>query len=229
MRVLFVCTGNTCRSLMAEGLATKVLRRLNLADKIEVESAGLAAFPGMPASSEALQVLAEEGLDFSKHKARQLTGEIVSQADLILTMTTAQKRRLLELFPEASGKVFILKELAEPIEPSISSHLARLTEQIREKQSSFWKAHGSDLKALKDERTRILQRLQEIEDEIAVLNDHLGDEIKEELAELNGLEDKLVQYDISDPYGQPEDIYRECAGEIRQALETVFKRLGEKM
>lgn len=123
MRLLFVCTGNTCRSLMAEFLASKILRHLNLEDKFEVSSAGLAAFPGAPASPGACAVLSREGIDVSDHRARQLTEEMVHSADLILTMTAAQKQHLVDLFPEDAEKIFILKEFAQGSPPDTEESL----------------------------------------------------------------------------------------------------------
>ncbi|HHV34902.1 MAG TPA: low molecular weight protein arginine phosphatase [Syntrophomonadaceae bacterium] len=117
MRLLFVCTGNTCRSLMAEGLASKIINRLNLVGKLEVASAGLAAFPGAPASSGARSVLSREGIDVSEHQAKQLTEDMLYNADVILTMTAVQKQHLTDLFPEVAEKIFILKEFAQGSSP----------------------------------------------------------------------------------------------------------------
>jgi protein-tyrosine-phosphatase len=120
VRLLFVCTGNTCRSPMAEGLASKILQRLKLTEKIDVFSAGIAALPGAPASSEAHSVLFRQGLDLSGHKARQLTKEMINDADLILTMTAAQKQLLQEFFPDMAEKIFIVKEFSEATNSSCS-------------------------------------------------------------------------------------------------------------
>ncbi len=108
--VLFVCTGNTCRSPIAEGLARQFLGHFRLQGQVEVASAGLFTTPGRPASPEAIAVLAEKGIDLSAHRTAGLTPKQVRQADLILTMEERQKRRLLELFPNAGGRVFVLKE-----------------------------------------------------------------------------------------------------------------------
>lgn len=111
--LLFVCTGNTCRSPMAETLASKMVSSLNLTENIRISSAGIAAFPGAPASDEAHAVLSGQGLDLSGHQARQLTEEMINDADLILTMTADQKQLLQDLFPDMAEKVFIVKEFAE--------------------------------------------------------------------------------------------------------------------
>jgi protein-tyrosine-phosphatase len=104
-RILFVCTGNTCRSPLAEALF-----RSKLGDsQWEVRSAGVAAYEGQPASQQTLQVLQERGISHD-HNARRLTEELVEWADLILTMTRSHKSLVTSTFPTAVDKVFTLRE-----------------------------------------------------------------------------------------------------------------------
>ncbi len=94
-QVLFVCTGNTCRSPMAEVLAAEALcaRRSD----VEVGSAGTFAASGAPAAAEAVTVAAEHGLDLSGHRSRPLTPELASGADLVLCMAASHRRTAAEL------------------------------------------------------------------------------------------------------------------------------------
>lgn len=84
-RLLYVCTGNTCRSPLAEVITERLVRDRGLSG-ISASSAGTSAWPGSPASDGALLVAMEHGMDLGGHKARQLAPELVGQADLILTM-----------------------------------------------------------------------------------------------------------------------------------------------
>ena len=85
MRILFVCTGNTCRSPLAEGIARRLIKERALTD-IEVSSAGTSAWPDAPASDGALLVAMEHGVDLADHRARPLSPEIVAASDVILAM-----------------------------------------------------------------------------------------------------------------------------------------------
>lgn len=87
-RVLFVCTGNTCRSPLAEALARRYAEERGW-DGLEVRSAGVAAGSGMPASGGSLRVAERHGLDLGEHRSRPLTPELGDWADLILTMSTS--------------------------------------------------------------------------------------------------------------------------------------------
>jgi protein-tyrosine-phosphatase len=85
MRLLFICTGNTCRSPLAEALARREAIERGLAD-VEVASAGTSAWDGAPASDGALLVALERGLDLSTHRSQQLTRELVQSHDVVLAM-----------------------------------------------------------------------------------------------------------------------------------------------
>ncbi len=117
MKVLFVCTGNTCRSPMAAGMLERAARQRRL--EITVSSAGVGAWEGAPATAEAVIAAADYGVDLKRHRARRLTAALVEGADLVLTMTRRQKEDVLALVPGARGKVYALKEYVARIEAEL--------------------------------------------------------------------------------------------------------------
>jgi glycine hydroxymethyltransferase len=113
--VLFVCTGNICRSPMAEGLFRKMTEGLK---GVTTESAGLSAAKGQPPSTEAVRVLADQEIDISRQRSQPVTEELLGRATHVFVMTRAH-RQLLELFfPEVSGKVTLLR-VDEPDSPDV--------------------------------------------------------------------------------------------------------------
>ena len=120
--VLFVCTGNTCRSPMAEGIFNYFAQTQH-AQPWYAQSAGLAAFAGDAAMPQAIAALAELGLDISGHRSRRLQPQMMEQAALVVTMTEAQKAQLAALFPEQKQKLLSFGDLtgAEIADPYGSS------------------------------------------------------------------------------------------------------------
>ena len=109
MRILFVCTGNTCRSALADALARKVVVERGLQD-VDVQSAGTSAWDGAPASDGALLVGMERGLDLSQHRSQTLTRELVQSSDLVLAMGPHHLERIEAL--GGTGKAYLLTDFA---------------------------------------------------------------------------------------------------------------------
>lgn len=104
--VLFVCSGNTCRSPMAEALLAAKMPGL------AVSSAGLATVPGLPASIGAIDAMDAYGLNLDYHRSRQLSSYLLADADLVLCMGQSHKQTILSALPELADKVFTLGEYA---------------------------------------------------------------------------------------------------------------------
>ena len=120
--ILFVCTGNTCRSPMAEGLLRHMAKQRGL--QLEVRSAGVAAMPGAPISRHAEAVLRDHQID-DRITSSALDRNLVEWADLILTLTGSHKSHVLRTFPEVYERTHTLKEYVED-DPGVLDDLEEL-------------------------------------------------------------------------------------------------------
>jgi len=136
--ILIVCTGNVCRSPIAEGLLRAELKDRLGAGAPSVTSAGTAGWEGSAAMPESVAAAAEVGVDISDHSARRLLPEHIRAADLVIAMSHEHRRAVIQAIPEAEGRTFTLKELVrlleglpvgdpEPVDPDAA--LARRVEQ----------------------------------------------------------------------------------------------------
>jgi protein-tyrosine-phosphatase len=117
MHLLFVCTGNTCRSPLAEAIACQQIAERQLPD-LTVASAGTSAWPDAPASDGSLLIALEHGLDLSEHRARPLSPEIVAGADLVLAMGPHHLDRAEAL--GAMGRTHLLTAYGSGVDRAVS-------------------------------------------------------------------------------------------------------------
>jgi RpiB/LacA/LacB family sugar-phosphate isomerase len=130
--VLFVCTGNICRSPMAQGLFADLIRGRR---DIEVTSAGIGAIGGQPPSPYAIEVMNELGLDIRNIRSKPLMADLVRKADFIFVMTYGHLDSMLLLFPSAAEKTFLLREFETDLavmEREVSDPIGQSRETYRQ-------------------------------------------------------------------------------------------------
>ncbi|MEO1526463.1 MAG: L-threonylcarbamoyladenylate synthase [Planctomycetota bacterium] len=135
--IVMVCTGNTCRSPMAETLMREMLReKLGREDAVRVLSAGVAAHNGSSASQQSIEVMGEHQLDLTGHSSQLLGDDVMNVADLVLTMTRSHRAAILAAWPEMHDRVFTLRhdggDISDPIGMPIEAYRECATQMSQE-------------------------------------------------------------------------------------------------
>lgn len=151
-RILFLCTGNTCRSPMAEAFLKGLAQEKGLA--VEVRSAGISTMDGLPVSANSIHALQQHGIQH-KGNSRALNEDVLHWADLILTMTSGHKREVIRRYPAVMEYIFTLKEYAY-MDELLQSRLKELESLYSEQQMQ--QALDQPMDELKRQRIIELER-----------------------------------------------------------------------
>ncbi len=146
--IVLVCTGNTCRSPMAESLLKEKLRlKFGNEDAVQVLSAGVAAGTGNMASPQAVEVMESRGLDLTAHCSRPLDDAVMNVADLVLTMTRGHQAAILAAWPDMHERVHTLRrdggDITDPVGMPVEAYLS-CAEQIENELSAWVDAMDDD-------------------------------------------------------------------------------------
>lgn len=183
--VLFVCSGNTCRSVMAEALMRRLLRERALAAQgsglpaVVVSSAGLHAVEGAPATEATRRVLAERGIDLGLHRARPLTPSLVSEATWIVAMTRRIRDELRRQYPHKADRIITLGELTGEGPVDVPDPFGASMERYRETADLLEQHLPGLIRLLEGGVRKERDRMR-----VAIGSDHAGFPLKQAILEL---------------------------------------------
>ncbi len=142
MNILVICTGNTCRSPMAEGILKSLIKEKGY-ENIKVSSMGLGAFDGQSPTSNAVEAMKEIGIDISQKKSQRVMLQDLTQTDYIYVMTQSQKDVITDALPQLEDKITVL-DIPDPFAGDLSVYrecrdalLAFFQKEVEEKDGFF--------------------------------------------------------------------------------------------
>lgn len=202
MKILFVCTGNTCRSPMAVALMKQRYPRA------EVQSAGIFAGKNQRANQTAIEALRLEGIPIDHH-SQPVTDKLLHGSDLVLTMTTQHKQSLILQYPDFQDKYFTLKEYVSDADKKVWQELKQAYADYEEKRSIYIQKQEHKLNQAKMEQ-------------------QLTSFLHDDLQKIQQMEAGLINYDISDPFGGDLDIYQRTLKELDGNIELLVDKIEKQ-
>ena len=190
--ILFICTGNTCRSPMAEGLFRNLIEK-NEAD-LNVKSAGVGAQDGQPPSGNSIRAMQDLDIDISPQRSLMLTAELAAEADMIIGMTHGHVEMVNLMFPHAADKAFLLREFDDTLplhEREISDPIGGSYEIYCQCRDQIREGIDSLLNSIQQNKSLVPASMQPVI-EIALGADHAGYGLKKILG--NYLGEKGIPY-----------------------------------